>query len=124
MALSQSPHDPPPQSSIIIGQQVVPLSDLALVRSETNNAVFYAAGRGRMVRRQTLTSLAEELPDYFFRINRRYLINLHWVRSFVGYQIVLRNGLSELPDDISKEFVVARSRRGAFLELINRLVRS
>lgn len=75
----------------------VQLSDIRMLESDGNYVKVYF-GKNRPLILRSLNSFEERLnPEYFFRANRKFIINLEWVEKIEnwfngGLQVELRGG--------------------------------
>lgn len=46
----------------------------------------------RYITHSTMKAMEEKLPDYFFRIQRSFIINMHFIKSFYGNTVLLTIG--------------------------------
>ena len=90
----------------------------AYVKVEKKHVIYFEA-RDNYVRiitatdqyllRQTMQSLADQLPDYFFRIHRSFIVNLKHIREVLPDEVIL---------DAAIRLPVSRSLHSSLLERI------
>jgi two-component system LytT family response regulator len=92
----------------------VPLAEVHLVESVGNYARVYY-GNNKPLLHKSLNYLEEKLPEsHFFRANRQYLINIHFIQNINSY---FNNTLQvEMPDGIKVE--ISQRQSVKFKELM------
>jgi two-component system LytT family response regulator len=102
--------------SALDGIYFVNISDIVRFEAEDNYTHIFLKSGERLTASKTIKSYEELLiPFNFFRVHKRHVINLNYMRKFVkgdgGYLIM----------DDGKEIDVSRRRRPLFLEQIKQL---
>lgn len=70
-------------------------SDILYIESSHNNIIWHC--RDTQVRsRGTLKELESHLPEYFFRLQRAYIINTYYIKSLEKKEVTMDNGDSLL----------------------------
>jgi len=102
-------HDTPDENPIIINDGIfirqkskfikLQLQDILYIESNDNYATLVST-IGNFVLKTTLKNLADLLPQYFWRIHRSYVINLHHLKGFDTEEVIVTN--ASLP--IGKSF--------------------
>lgn len=82
------------------------MNELLVLEANDNYATLHTVA-GQYVLKTTLKTLQEALPDYFWRIHRSYVINLHHIKSFDYEEAVVGNktlpiGKSYFPELMEK----------------------
>lgn len=92
----------------------VPLAEVHLMESFGNYVRIYY-GNNKPLLHKSLNYLEEKLPDsHFFRANRQYLINIHFIKNIESY---FNNTLQvEMPDGIKIE--ISQRQSVKFKELM------
>jgi two-component system LytT family response regulator len=92
-------------------------SEIVWVEAESNYATLHLTNKGRLLLRETLTSIERRLScSRFVRVNRSALVNVNEVQElqpfkYGDYQVLLRNG-HRLP--------LSRNLRGRLREIVER----
>jgi len=84
----------------------IQMNELLVLEANDNYATLHTVA-GQYVLKTTLKTLQEALPDYFWRIHRSYVINLHHIKSFDYEEAVVGNktlpiGKSYFPELMEK----------------------
>jgi len=103
--------------STVEGLLFVDTREIMYCESENNYTRFHLADNKVIVVSKTLKKVEELLSGNadFFRIHQSYLVNLNYVQRYIkgdGGELVMKNG---------DNLLVSRSKKGAFLELLERL---
>lgn len=64
------------------------LDDLLYIEAEENYALLITK-KGNYALKSSLKNLLEVLPDYFWRIHRSYLVNLHYLNGFDAEEVTI-----------------------------------
>ncbi len=102
--------------SAIDGIYFVNIQDIVRFEAEDNYTHIFLNNGDRLTASRTIKSYEELLIDFnFYRVHKRHVINLNYMRKFVkgdgGYLIM----------DDEKQIEVSRRRRPAFMEQMKRL---
>jgi two-component system, LytTR family, response regulator LytT len=66
------------------------LDEILFIESNDNYATLITLGNNYVLK-TTLKNLLDVLPEYFWRIHRSYLINMHHLKSFDAEEVTIQN---------------------------------
>lgn len=90
-------------------EQPVRLDDIIYISAEDKYTMIYTGG-GRITDRTSLAELEKMLEEYgFFRIHRKYIVNMRYHREISKSRLILSGG-EELP--------ISRRREGVYREIL------
>lgn len=85
--------------------------EIIKIEAAENYSIVYLMEGKKLIIAKTLKKFEAELVSGFFRINRSVLININFINSSIGDQVILKNG---------QRFTVSRRRLNNFSILINK----
>ncbi len=95
----------------------VKLADVRMMESDGNYVKIYF-GNNRPLIRRSLNSLAARLdPEYFFRANRKFIVNLEWIHRVENW---FNGGLQvELKGEKAEKIEISRRQAIRFKEMLS-----
>lgn len=105
---SEEPLAPKFEYLTLKSKAVINLADIEYISSDGGYCEFYIRNKEHPeIDRRSLTSLEDDLPEYFVRIHRSTIINLNHARQVKSSAVVLTSGV---------KLVVSRTYKEALLE--------
>jgi len=89
--LTQKKRDSPKRQILVKdgnANVVLKLNQIKYVKSESNYVQFYTLTK-KVMSLMTLKQLENDLPDYFFRVHKSYIINLDFLDSISTEEVVI-----------------------------------
>ena len=68
--------------------------DIVYIEALKDYLRIHISEKERYITHSTMKAMEEKLPDYFFRIQRSYIINTKYIKSFYGNTVKLSIGES------------------------------
>lgn len=102
--------------SALDGTHFINLSDILRFEAADNYTHIHLTSGEHLIASKTIKSYEDQLlPDHFYRVHKRHVVNLNYMRKFVkgdGGHIIMDDG---------HKIEVSRRRRPAFMELLKLL---
>ncbi len=68
------------------------LSDIIYIEALKDYIRIHLSGKERYVTHSTMKAMEEQLPDYFYRVQRSYIVNTRRIQSLYGNTLTLSTG--------------------------------
>ena len=85
--------------------------EIIKIEAAENYSIVHLIDGKTLIIAKTLKKFETELVSGFFRINRSILVNLNFINTTIGDQVIMRNG---------QRFKISRRRLNNFSILINK----